>query len=629
MCGISGIINKNNADVKLWEIKAITDVIAHRGPDGEGFLLENNFALGHRRLAIIDTSADGDQPMWYENKYAIVFNGEIYNYLEIREQLVSLGYLFTTGTDTEVILAAYDYWGVNCVSYFNGMWAFALYDKKQNTIFCSRDRFGIKPFYYSEFKGNFYFASEIKQFTVLQDWESVANIERVYDFFVYGVMNHTTETCFKNIFQLPGGCNLLYSLDNHKYEINKWYLLEAKGSNYSEEQAVKTVSDLFLNSINLHLRSDVKVGSCLSGGIDSSAIVCAINQNLKSANNVNIQETVSAVYNEIEFSEERFVDIVVESTHSISHKVTPNFEDLFSQLDTIIWHQDEPFTSTSIFAQWNVFKEASKHNLKVMLDGQGADEYLAGYHTFFGVYLFECFKKLDFFRFFKELKSIFSIHGSSNGLNSLFWFGNCILYNLPFVTERLRIKIKAIGSNTEFKWLKISGGNIVEEMYKNSFISIKNYSNYLLNYITIPTLLHYEDRNSMAFSIESRVPFLDYKLVEFVYSLPSKFKIKEARTKYVFIKAMNDMLPNEIANRKDKVGFATPQILWVLENEDFFRKEIENSCDLLNTIIDKDEVMKLFNSSIKAKKPSFNRLWNIICLAHWVKVFKVKIDINQ
>jgi asparagine synthase (glutamine-hydrolysing) len=167
MCGISGIINKNNADVKLWEIKAITDVIAHRGPDGEGFLLENNFALGHRRLAIIDTSADGDQPMWYENKYAIVFNGEIYNYLEIREQLVSLGYLFTTGTDTEVILAAYDYWGVNCVSYFNGMWAFALYDKKQNTIFCSRDRFGIKPLYFAYINNCLYFSSFAKLSSIL------------------------------------------------------------------------------------------------------------------------------------------------------------------------------------------------------------------------------------------------------------------------------------------------------------------------------------------------------------------------------------------------------------------------------------------------------------------------------
>ena len=216
MCGIAGSISSNNLNI-LEEVKSMTSIISYRGPDGEGFYKGEKFAFGHRRLAIVDLSELGKQPMEY-NGNIITYNGEVYNYIELRKELISYGFDFKSGTDTEVILAAYDYWGYDCVTKFNGMWSFAIYDSKKNTMFCSRDRFGVKPFYYTEFNASFYFGSEIKQFTVLPEWKSFLNHDRGYDFFAYGIMNHASETLFNNVFQLKGGQSLIYYLDSNKYK---------------------------------------------------------------------------------------------------------------------------------------------------------------------------------------------------------------------------------------------------------------------------------------------------------------------------------------------------------------------------------------------------------------------------
>jgi asparagine synthase (glutamine-hydrolysing) len=309
MCGISGLIALNNENIEGVLIKKYTDIIAHRGPDDDGFFLEGSLALGHRRLSIIDLSKDGHQPMSYLEKYVIVYNGEVYNYLELREELIKLGYSFRSKTDTEVMLAAYDAWGEDCLNRFNGMWAFILYDRSKKTVFCARDRFGVKPMYYSQIGNLLCLGSEIKQFTVVPGWKAKANNKRLLDFLMLNVFDHTEETLFENVFQLKGGCKLVVDLQNNKWNVSRWYDLSKKISrtNGSERNA-DTFLKLMKDSVNLRLRSDVKVGSCLSGGLDSSTIVCLVNELLKEKNKSEIQETVSSCFAEKQFDESTFID---------------------------------------------------------------------------------------------------------------------------------------------------------------------------------------------------------------------------------------------------------------------------------------------------------------------------------
>jgi len=382
MCGIAGIVNQDGSPVLEEEIKAMTRLIAHRGPDHEGFYFGKDFALGHRRLCIIDLSDLSNQPMKYvgqHGEYVIVYNGEIYNYIEIRDELIAAGYRFSTQSDTEVILAGYDKWGLDCVNRFNGIWAFAIYDQRKNLIFLSRDRFGVKPLYYTKIGNKFCFGSEIKQFTVVKGWRARMNHRRVYDYLVFGVMDHTSETMFEGVYQLRGGEYLLYDLTTNRFTVQRWYDIKLEKIDISYEEAQKKFRELVFDSVGLQLRSDVKVGSCLSGGLDSSTLVSVMKRLLATNGNI---ETVSFCSEVEKYNEEKYVDEVVKHTNAVSHKVSPKFEDFFAELnsngsneiESLVWHQDEPSGSTSSFAQYSVFKEVRKNGIIVMLDGQGADE---------------------------------------------------------------------------------------------------------------------------------------------------------------------------------------------------------------------------------------------------------------
>lgn len=296
MCGIAGIISRNKND--LYYIEKMCETVVHRGPDGFGYYYDDNFAFGHRKLAIIDLSDHGKQPMEYFDKYVITYNGEIYNYIELRDELKDKGYTFRSDCDTEVIMGAYDCWGEACLDKFNGMWAFAIYNKENGTIFCARDRFGIKPFYYTLLNDKFIFASEIKEFTVFNDWKSAANKKRLLDFLVQSVFDHTNETFFEGVYQLRGGEKLIYDLKTYTYTISRWYSLEWKRTknNLSFDEAVEKFREIFTDSVRLRLRSDVKVGSCLSGGLDSSSIVCVANRILRERSDEIKQETVSSCF---------------------------------------------------------------------------------------------------------------------------------------------------------------------------------------------------------------------------------------------------------------------------------------------------------------------------------------------
>lgn len=625
MCGITGLVNQEQQQHDLRvTIKKMNDLIQHRGPNDEGFFFDTNLALGHRRLSIIDLSQAGHQPMTYLNRYTITFNGEIYNYLELREQLIALGYAFVSHSDTEVILAAYAAWGEACVEHFNGMWAFAIYDCEAATFFCSRDRFGVKPFYYCEIGAYFAFGSEIKQFTHLPGWSAELDMAVAYDFLMHSWMNHTAQTFFKGVYQLQAGHNLIYSLKTHTFQVSKWYHLDAriKPSKLKFDAAKAEFLKLFETAVKLRLRSDVKVGSCLSGGMDSSAIVCMMHQILVAEAHTGSQETVSSCFEDKRFDEQEYIDAVIKDTQVNAHKVFSDFNDLFVELDNIIWHQDQPFGSTSVFAQWNVYKEAKHNDLRVMLDGQGADEHLTGYHGYYEAYFMALIKKGRFIKLFKEIAAYQRMHHYP--VSKIIK----ILLNAPGLkTIKKLLKRTAKTAAAEPSWWVNSNakGLGIKEM-SAAADSIYQLSQKLLWFTSLPALLHFQDRDSMAFSVESREPFLDYHLVEFALSLPDDYKIHAGITKYILRQAMAGIVPQKVLNRYDKMGFVTPESAWMQAHAELFTDELALASERLKNYVNQEQVVADFKQALANKSIVMGSIyWRLICLGRWLKVFEVKM----
>jgi asparagine synthase (glutamine-hydrolysing) len=627
MCGISGIISKNNTPVKSEVIKAFNNIIAHRGPDADGFYYGDNFAFGHRRLSILDLSAEGNQPMHYLERYTITYNGEVYNYIEIKEELINLGYNFKSKTDTEVILAAYAQWGEACVDRFNGMWAFAIYDRLENSIFCSRDRFGVKPFYYTTIGNYFAFGSEIKQFTTLPQWSAKANIPRVLDFLMYGVFDHSEETLFDEVLQLRGGHNLTYNLHSHQYIIKEWYNLSNKVSDLKDnfDAAKSKFLNLFQDAVKLRLRSDVKVGSCLSGGLDSSAIVSVVNEILTRTGQNEIQETVSSCFEIKKYDEQEYIDAVVDRTQVKAHKVFPKYENLFDTLDKIIWFQDGPIGSSSTFAHYSVFEETARHNIKVMLDGQGADESLAGYDGFYYSYYYSLLHKLKFATLFNEVSSVKRYNRFSIPTFVYKGFTSYLPYSIHKLLKKKLNSFDSMG----VKYKSYKSGGKEEDILLNQVLDLSTLKKLSYNQIyehSLPMLLHNADRMSMAHSIESRLPFLDYRLVEYIFSLPDNYKIKEGKTKFILRESLISVLPDKIINRFDKMGFLTPEAYWMKSYHDEFYIRLEEATNVLSVLVDKDAILLSFKKDSDANTITMGSFyWRIISIASWVKVFKVNL----
>jgi asparagine synthase (glutamine-hydrolysing) len=629
MCGIAGIVSKSGVGI-LSEITAMTDLVVHRGPDAGGQFLENCLALGHRRLAIIDVSAQGAQPMHYLDKYVIVFNGEIYNYVELRQELSLLGYLFASHTDTEVIMAAYDHWGADCLGRFNGMWAFALYDKPRQLLFCARDRFGVKPFYYLELADKFAFASEIKQFTALSGWRPQANPARLNDYLISnGVHDHTAETLFAGVSQLRGGERLEYCLKRHSYRIGKWYDLPRRISPFGGdfEEAVAHFRTLLLDAVRLRLRSDVRVGSCLSGGLDSSSIVCLINKLLTASGQTAQQATVSSCFVEKEADEQEFLDQVVQATQTTNYKVFPSFDGLLAQLDRVLWHQDEPFGSSRPFAQWTVYQEARSQGLIVMLDGQGADEFLGGYAHYHAIYFRELVKSLRFIELARSINNYRALYRSDYQSPYADILVTAFLSCLP---PSLAAAIRSPGSRRSpfpgdrgiWKIANPAGLSADSEFRRTRCESVRQQSEINLRYDILPQLLHHQDRNSMAHSVEARQPFLDYRLVEFGLGLSSAFKIGRSVRKRILREAMRGTIPDAITDRYDKLGFATPQARWIRVHRAALRPLLTEACERLSDYVDMDAVPSILGPGLE--KDSLNpNIWRILCAGRWAAVFGV------
>ena len=644
MCGIAGIVNLEG--VNPSSLNTMSKILRHRGPDDEGFATtdafnpvtyfkgddtiselsnlphilnhiahtKNTIGLVHRRLSILDLSSSGHQPMTYNNgNYTIVFNGEIYNYKELKNELSEKGFEFTSDSDTEVILAAYNYWGENCVQKFIGMWAFALYDNKKKQLFLSRDRFGIKPLYYFQNKTTFAFASEIKALLQLETIKPEANMTAVFEYISFGATADSTANLFKQINVLPPSNNLIVDVKTLQTQSNCYYNLKDKVDNYElpTESEIQTTFNKRLNeSINLHLRADVAIGSTLSGGLDSSAIVGLVASKMQGKP----FKTFTAAYKEKEIDESDFAKKVISNYKNIDGYFTyPEISTYWQDIDKLIWHQDLPINSTSMFAQWEVMKLASKQNIKVLLDGQGADEILGGYYNFAGIYLIEKLKHLNFKSFIKE-KNELKQKFSPNINNTL---GRALYYYIPEIMQRQirakkRLGMGSISENHQHALANIDvparGGKTFKEQ---SLLSVQ---------FGLQDLLRYEDRNSMAFSIESRVPFLDHRLVEFSIALNNDWKIKNGWTKYILRKSAEPILNKEVVWRKYKMGFLTPQKVWKLQSKNELNQFVNET--RIPDFLNKDYLLKLNNADINDSS-HLSEFWKIVSFLKWAEVFKV------
>jgi len=565
MCGIIGGAWKKQDDSLKNRFSTSIKLIAHRGPDDEGlkeFETSDGFVLlGHRRLSIIDLSAAGHQPMQCPNEnFTIIFNGEIYNYRELRNELKLLSHEFSTDSDTEVLLAAWSQWGLDALKRLVGMFVFVVFDKRNETLTLVRDAFGVKPLFFSTNSGQFLFSSEIKSLENLIGRLPEINTQRVYDYLVNGIQDMGTETFSNGINHLPPAHFLTINLrDGFKLDFGRWWNPDTLQTNYqSFAQASEHLRELFLESVRFHLRSDVPLGISLSGGIDSAAIACCARLIEPTLD----LHTFSYVNNDLIYGEEKWIDLINKSINATPHKVRIDPTKIQYDIDDMVRTQGEPFCTPSIYAQYQVFKAAQHAGIKVVLEGQGGDELLAGYHGYQGQRmrsLLETGRVSDMIYFAREWKKWpgrehldpwraligqllpRSMHNLAERYTNLRQF--------PKYLDKEIFLAKGVKTNTiGNKYFNNSKGRRVIATLINS-----------MSEGSLASLLRYGDRNAMRFSIENRVPFLTLGLAEFAISLPEEYLIsKNGETKSIFRAAMRGIVPDEVLNRRDKIGFETP-----------------------------------------------------------------------
>lgn len=606
MCGIHGFFTTNqNQDNNSSLIRKMVSSTNHRGPDYNGIENIHPVYFGHNRLSIIDLNPEANQPMNF-GKYWIVFNGEIYNYKEIRQELKENGIVFSTVSDTEVILKSYDFFGEKCVNKFIGMWAFSIYNMEEKSLFCSRDRFGIKPFYYLQHENNLYFSSEIKSIKLTPYFSSELNLSQINRGLQLGWVGYKNETYYSCIQSLEPGHNLVYK--DNQLSISSYWSYPSKQISISTEEAIHQFKELFDDSLKLHVRSDVPIGATLSGGIDSSSIVSSLLKNKLSEN----LETFSIYYDSHEGYDERPFIQTISQKYPKQFQLnyySPNEQEIAKDFDAIAHTMDFPLSGSSPISQYYVMKLAKEKDIKVILSGQGADDYMGGYmHSYYRLFG-EWMKHFQFGKLSKGIKDYKKIHEVSNSkLTSVLM--KSMLSSLMSEDAIYKFEYK--------NYLPFQGNQKKEWNTFENFSSSKlnEFHFALMNYSSLPTLLHYEDRNSMAHSIESRVPFLDHRLVELLFQFPDDLKINNGWTKFVLREAMEGILPKEIQWRTDKKGFVTPgEILWLRGSLAHLLEINYNQLPFL----DRAKTKKLIDEFKAGNNKFASLVWRIATLNHWMK----------
>jgi asparagine synthase (glutamine-hydrolysing) len=666
MCGIAGYISLSSTIEDNNVIVRMTNTLRHRGPDDEGYVLANidsgtlttwagkdtrkdtassgfnytpkyrvdsdkfrsekvNIALGHRRLSILDLSPSGHQPMCNKDGTIwIVYNGEIYNYIELREELENKGHTFVSKSDTEVLIYSYEEWGEECVHRFNGMWAFTILDLNKKSLFASRDRTGVKPFYYHYDGKTFIFASEIK--ALLNVVPLGINNGVVWDYLVLRTNHHFSETFYEGIMELEPSHSLSLRLSGELKEKRYWKPnVNYELGKFSKEELgryTKELLPLIENAVELRLRSDVPVGSCLSGGLDSSTIVAVANKFLvKEAGACALgekQKTFTSSFDDEVYDERKYANIVASKCKVEQHYIFPSAEGLISEIEKVMQIQEEPFISSSIYAQYKVMEKVRDVGVKVLLDGQGGDELFGGYYSYYFLNLVNLIKLCRLYEFVGEWRS----------MNRVARFGN--IYQIyAFVKEASRLfplKVQLFMRDLairEIEFIDTDFLNSYKERARRWLETIseaslgKRLHADLIAY-NLKGLLRYEDRNSMFFSIEARTPYADdYRLMEFMLSIPNCYKVREGWTKYIMRKTVEGLIPDEICWRKDKMGFVTPETKWL-------KKLLMEKKNELLTVNDhffkKDHFRKQITNYLQSDKEHFtlSRIWRVINVEMWL-----------
>jgi asparagine synthase (glutamine-hydrolysing) len=621
MCGISAAIRKSTA-FSAENFLRMNGAIVHRGPDGEGVRYFNTdgeqsadgswqLALGHRRLSILDLTESGSQPMSYDNgRYWITYNGECYNYVELKDQLTRIGYHFGSSSDTEVILAAYKAWGTACFEKMRGMWALCLYDVQKHELVICRDRLGIKPLYYHVQESQILFFSEIKQVVNTGIVPPKANLQSVKNYFNNGFEKSYT-SFFENIYQVPSGTYIQISLKEAKKSIQPqsyWNPEQIEPVEQTRAQSSEQFRELFFNSVHIHLRSDVPVGCQLSGGMDSSSIIMAMHNLQQGSENIS---TFSSIFPGYERSEDTFINSVLRGIKADAHFSTPTPEEFISDLNAFVCAHDEPVGSFSQYASYRLAKLTQEQGIKVVFNGQGGDEMLGGYWQIYYAYLFKTLRDGNIFTLFKHVFGA-ALPGGNYDFLQQFSFILKRYVNRKSVLKRSKIRLTlTLPEEDGFlgKYLKMS-------IQEKRLFEIRE--------LILPRLLKWDDRNLMAFSIEGRYPLLDHLLIEACLRMPIEHMYDRGWTKYPLREAMKPYLPKEIYKRKSKWGYELPKESWMRNQiRPLINNILQDSNSLTFGILNHNDTTQLVYDFLNGNDEEWQTVYRLINFHSWIKQMNV------
>ncbi len=588
-------------------LEAMTRAVAHRGPDGEGIDIQGSVGFGHRRLAIVDLSPDGHQPMRTSDaRLRITFNGEIYNYLELREELHSLGHRFRTKTDTEVILESWRRWGPRCVDRFNGMWGFAIHDESDGTVFLSRDRFGVKPLYLARIGDALAFGSEIRQLLPMLDRRR-ADREALGGFLFSGIDEPPRRTFFEGVSKLPPGHSLTIKLaDGTAIERREYSIADRSELHHATaEQAAREYGQRLEDAVTVRLRADVPVGTCLSGGLDSSAIAAIASDRYRAVRGERFR-AITAVSEEAANDESPFARAVAERSDLEWITVRPTASDFAACIEDVVRTQEEPFGGPSVLMQWFVMRAAREQGIPVMLDGQGGDETLLGYRRYFAAVMLERVRSDGLVAMFRELAAC---RRNDAQLGTAGILASMAIQGIPELNY-LKMRIRG-------RWMRNApplSQTIRSEA--SAMRDVRALQRFDIEQSNLPALLRFEDKNSMRFAIETRLPFLDWRSVETALALPTAVKLREGWTKWPLRRCAEGLLPDEITWRRWKIGFEAPASTWLKAGEASMRDAVLAS-PLIREIGRMSWLERNYTSMHGATR------WRLFSVAMWEREFGV------
>jgi len=645
MCGIAGLLLSRPADDVRPLLTTLADRLAHRGPDDAGFLQVSQSrtvssgrvataaphcraALVHRRLAIFDPTPAAAQPMSAaDGRWHLVFNGAIYNYVELRSELEAMGHVFHSRGDTEVLLAALVEWGPAALTRLVGMFALALLDTSRRTLLLARDPFGIKPLYYAATEGGLAFASEQKALLEVPGVDRRVHPQRLYDYLRWGLTDFGGQTMLRAIRQVEPGAWLQFNWDEPQQPAvvqTYWKPEDAPPVEVSLDDAAARLRELFFDSVRLHLRSDVPLGGALSGGIDSSAIVCAMRQLAGKPLDLHM---FCYVAEDPAINEERFARLAAQRAGAVLHPVAAGSSDLTADLDALIDSQDEPFGSTSIFAQRRVFQAARQQGLKVMLDGQGGDELFGGYRYFIAGRAASLLRAGRLVQAGRLLRQAAKLPASGHGPGTLV---HSLGLLLPPALRNSALRLSGISPRPGWlhaPWFTQRGVQIDPPRQARGTAYLRDQLCLSLQYTSLPALLRYEDRNSMAFGIESRVPFLTTALVEFALGLPESYIVgPDGTPKRLLRQALRAVVPDAILDRRDKIGFATPEAAWLLSLRDWMSDALKSDAAAAIPALRPIEMRQEWEAMLSGRRPFDFRFWRWVNLIRWVERRHVVVE---